>query len=60
MVLDLGGDDVQTINKDKSVRKWDRKKKKFVWVKGGIDINNKKIMKNESGKKINEENKGKM
>jgi hypothetical protein len=60
IVLDLGGDDAHTITHDKSVRKWDRKRKKFVWVKGGVDVNDRKAMKNESGRKIKEADKGKM
>eukprot|EP01118_Nematostelium_gracile_P020190 TRINITY_DN9717_c0_g1_i1.p1 TRINITY_DN9717_c0_g1~~TRINITY_DN9717_c0_g1_i1.p1 ORF type:complete len:302 (+),score=94.50 TRINITY_DN9717_c0_g1_i1:128-907(+) len=60
VVMDLMGDDTSTIKNDRLVRKWDRKKKKFVMVKGGVDVNDKKSMKNESGQKIKEADKGKI
>jgi hypothetical protein len=49
------------MNQKELVRKWDRKKKKFVMIEKGIDVNNKKMrIRNESGKLVKQEERGKM
>jgi len=62
IVLDLNGDDKDTMGSKKSVMKWDRKRKKFVMAAANVDINSKKggkKMKNESGQLV-EAKKGKI
>eukprot|EP01125_Pyxidicula_operculata_P017738 TRINITY_DN624_c0_g2_i1.p1 TRINITY_DN624_c0_g2~~TRINITY_DN624_c0_g2_i1.p1 ORF type:complete len:957 (-),score=341.90 TRINITY_DN624_c0_g2_i1:109-2583(-) len=51
IVLDLTPDDSKSIFKKKTVMQWDKKKRNYVQVTGGVDKNS-KIIKNESGKLI--------
>jgi ATP-dependent RNA helicase DDX54/DBP10 len=52
MVLDLMGEDAASMNKQRSVMKWDAKKKKYTVQKIGKD--GKVIKENEAGKKVKE------
>ncbi len=63
IAFEVGADDADSIRKEEKVRKWDRKKKKFVFAKAGVDVNNSKqrqLIKNESGQIVKAENRGKM
>lgn len=60
ITLDITGDEAEAVNREKKVMKWDRKRKRFVKASLGVDVNNKKMMKNEAGKLVKKEEQGKL
>lgn len=54
IVLDINGDDSESIKRKRTVVQWDRKKKKYIKVSG---VDPRKKLLNESGKVISEKEK---
>lgn len=59
LALDISADDPDEIKKQRIIKKWDRKKKKFIYVNNGEEKKNKKI-RNEAGQLVTPKERGKI
>jgi hypothetical protein len=60
LAFSVGADEGSDLKKQHLVQKWDRKKKKFVQIDAKVDVNNRNKVRNEAGKWVKPEERGKL